>query len=724
MEQLTRGLNEAQAEAVRTTEGPLLIVAGPGSGKTRVLTHRVAALLADGVPAWWILAVTFTNKAAGEMRERLNSLVGDTGKDLWVMTFHKLCVRLLRKYANYVNLAPDFTILDQDDATKIMKAAVLECGVGAEDTRKYLSLVSYAKNNLTEPSQLENAPMKLGIVAEAYEKRKRAAGVVDFDDLLTLVHYLCGIEEVRSELQDRFGYVMVDEYQDTNRVQYEIMRTLTWESRNLCVVGDRSQAIFSWRGAFPGVLEGLLRDFPETKTINLGQNYRSTKKVVALSAAVISSGGEGGGLDLWTENATGEAVRLASLGDDKDEAAWVVGDLRSNTGTSAVIVRTNAQTKPFEDALMAARTSFQLVGAQRFFDRQEVRDVMAWLRAALNGLDYLALTRAAGSPKRGLGEKTLAGWFDLANQLGVAPLTLGRDPESLAVLGSRGVRLVHEFSADVERVAQAALSGPAAAIKAVIAVGLIKEMETERVENVNQLLSSATDFVGEGTGTLDLTREFVESVALTGAVDAGSEGAGSAPVYLITAHAAKGREFDNVYVVGVEDDIYPHAKTEGAASLAEERRLLFVAVSRARTKLTLSWCGRRNRFGKYEDAYPSPFLEGLEDHVDEIVVTPTRRDSWTGTRGILTTPPSSGYGGGGSPSAARAPFRLAPMGPPPEAVAVDVAAFPPGQWVHHERFGDGEVLEVKDTNAKIRFSSGVKTLVLGFAKLVAIEAPQ
>jgi DNA helicase-2/ATP-dependent DNA helicase PcrA len=1061
IEDLVAGLNDAQEEAVKTLEGPVLIVAGPGSGKTRVLTHRVGALLSTGTPPWRILAVTFTNKAAGEMRERLDRLVGEVAKDLWVSTFHSLCVKLLRRYSTYVGLEPGFTILDQDDATKIMKAAVLVCGGAAEDTKKMMRLVSYAKNNLMAASDMEDAPAKLGAVAKEYEDRKTRAGVVDFDDLLTLVWRLCGNEEVAKELRAKFSYVLVDEYQDTNRVQYEILRALTWESRNLCVVGDSDQcllpgtlvktpggsvaieflkendevlgtrgtldlaectvrtvkegtysgpvieahvgkntivgtpqhlvparfegtpgeyyvylmyradrgyrvgrtkgvrtgnyknkpgfivrmnqenadcmwilrvctsiaeasyyesyyaatyglptacfhsngrdmamkaddlirlyseldtegpakrlmddlllhpefphvvpqsgtrrhrvlltmfsdrrgsrplhriswtsndsrriaaarragfsvrdgkkgftgvrvetvradyrdalelalglsvvaearlqrrmlvgehcytlmplanlhrgmrvlvasgsklkdvpvssvthkeysgpvydlevakahnyvaggllvhnSVYAFRGAFPGVLEGFLQDYGEAKKIKLGQNYRSTKRVVALAAAIIAGNPTQERADLWTENDAGELVRLVSIGDDREEAAWVVADVAKREGSTAVIVRTNAQTKPFEDALMSARVSFQLVGAQRFFDRAEVRDTMAWLRGALNPGDYLALTRAAGAPKRGLGEKTLAEWFELANQRGVSPLALARDEDALAVLSTRGARLVAEFAGDVERVATAAMGGPEAAIKAVISVGLLREMERERQENVNQLLSSAEDFMGTEKGSFEMTQEFVESIALTGSADAGVSESATAPLFLITAHAAKGREFDNVYVVGVEEGIYPHAKAEDELSVQEERRLLFVAASRARTHLTLSWCGRRNRFGKYEDAYPSPFLEGLEEHVSEIRVESTRRAEWAGTPRYSPGPKQKFVPAPGG-------FRFAPESQRVAAIAVDSSLYPVGAWVVHPRFGRGQILTSGD-NVKVRFSDQTRVLALAYAKL-------
>jgi DNA helicase II / ATP-dependent DNA helicase PcrA len=944
LEQLTAGLNDAQKQAVLTLEGPLLIVAGPGSGKTRVLTHRVGALLATGVAPWRILAVTFTNKAASEMQERLTTLVGEQGKGLWISTFHKLCGKLLRMYGERIGIDPNFTILDQDDSLKMVKEAVAANGGLPEEARRMQGLISFAKNNLTEPQDMPDAPSKIEYYAREYERRKRAAGVIDFDDMLVLVFQLCQEPDVLSELRTRFSYVMVDEYQDTNRVQYEIVKALTSLSRNLCVVGDSDQcllattpihtptgvtpisevgegsevtatsgsmapraslvreavqrqylgtvvtvkagsheltgtplhlvparvvsaarltalaeesqgvvsltmfagkegqklrhsvllisptsegldmvreagflvepprvgtlgfrvelfyadyrdalqaanrlgkvagaaverrmkigehsyllmpigslhhgmqvltldgdefrevevdevvrseysglvydlevtdthnyvaggivvhnSVYSWRGAYPGVLSGFIKDYPEAETIRLGQNYRSTKKVLAVAGAIISVNPSLARADLWTENVEGEPVRIMALADDREEAAWVAADMRGRAGTTAVIVRTNAQTKPFEDVLMSSRVPFQLVGAQRFFDRAEVKDAMSWLRAGLNHRDRIALVRAAGAPKRGLGDKTLSAWFEAAAARGVDPIELTHDEYAMVDLGSRGAGAVLGFARAIESVSEAAEVGPEAAIKQVVRVGLLEGMERERAENVNQLLSSAADFDGGGLGGLEVTRDFVESVALTGSADAGREDAGAPPAYLITAHAAKGREFDNVYVVGVEEGIYPHVRSEGDEEMAEERRLLFVAASRARHLLTLSWCARRNRFGHYEDSEPSPFLEGLSEHTVEIAVGHTRRDEWRSQ----PTAQSIRNTVGSARITAVASQRAVPS-------KVDTSQYGPGTTVEHATFGRGTIKSLSGDNAVIKFTDKTRTLALGFARLTVV----
>jgi DNA helicase-2/ATP-dependent DNA helicase PcrA len=472
-------------------------------------------------------------------------------------------------------------------------------------------------------------------------------------------------------------------------------------------------SVYAFRGAFPGVLDGFLADYPEAQTIKLGQNYRSTKKVLAVAGTIISPNPTAARAELWTENEHGEDVRMVSVGDDRDEAAWVIADLKRQTGTTAIIVRMNAQTKPFEDVLMSSRIPFQLVGAQRFFDRAEVRDTMSWLRAALNPGDYLALSRAAGSPKRGLGEKTLAEWFAKANERGITPIALAEDELALAELGTRGVKAVYGFAKDVASVARAAEEGPEAALKQVVKIGMVAGMERERAENVNQLLASAADFDPTGEGGLETTRDFVESVALTGAADAGSEAGDAPPVYLITAHAAKGREFDNVYVVGAEDGIYPHSKAEGEVALQEERRLLFVATSRAKARLTISWCSRRNRFGHYEDAEPSPFLEGLEEHTTPIEISSARRNVGDWTKG--TRLPSQ--------PAFRGP-RLSPIGPRAVAAEVDPSLFSVGMEVLHPTFGRGTVKEIQGANIRIRFGDTPRTLALAYARLTPVEPGQ
>ena len=714
LDELTRGLNEAQAQAVRTLDGPLLVVAGPGSGKTRVLTHRVAAILAQGTPAWRILAVTFTNKAAAEMRTRLVDLVGEAGNEAWVSTFHSLCVKLLRRYGETVGLAKGFTILDQDDSLRMVKEGLRAVGGNPDDARKYQSAISWARNNLLEVNEVENAPPHAMAVAQEYEARKTRAGVVDFDDLLTATRRLLANPEVAAELSRRFAYVLVDEYQDTNQVQYEIIRGLTWESRNLCVVGDHDQSIFAWRGAHPGVLEGFRRDYPEAVTIKLEQNYRSTKRVLAVAERVIAGNPSDARADLWTNNEEGEAVRVVGLHDDRAEAEWVVEDLAGRAGTTAIIVRVNSQTKPFEDALMGRRLNFQLVGAQRFFDRAEVRDAMAWLRVALNPNDHLALTRASQAPRRGIGEKTVAAWLDLAAREGVSPLDVAGDPTVLGELGGRASGAIGPFARAIHDVHTAAGEGPEAAVRAVLGTGLLEGMEAERVGNVNQLLGSAANWAGESRG-LAATQEFVESVALTGAADAGSEERGSTPLYLITAHAAKGREFDNVYVVGVEDGIYPHARSESAVALAEERRLLFVACSRARTHLTISWCGRRMRFGTYDDAEMSPFLADVEAVVTQVArAGPAWGDRSGRWEGRANTP---GAGRTGARSASRPGPRMSEPYVAPTPAAVDMGLYGAGTIVEHPTFGRGVVVGVTGTNVRVEFSGGVKTLAAAYARL-------
>jgi DNA helicase-2/ATP-dependent DNA helicase PcrA len=713
---LIDGLNDSQREGVEALSGPVLIVAGPGSGKTKVLTHRVAALLESGVDPWRVVAVTFTNKAAGEMRERLHTLVGEQkAKGLVVATFHSFCVRLLRRYHEEAGMGQDFTIADSDDSRKILRAVLKRREMLPDDAKRYHEAISWAKNNAQGPDSIESTLLHVRDVFVDYQAELSRQNMVDFDDLLTRTLALLRRDaQVREECQLRYQYLMVDEYQDTNLVQYEIVKIIAEEHHNLCVVGDHDQMIYVWRGAFREAVNKFLRDFPEAKVVTLDQNYRSTKSVVSLGRKIIEENESTQRGELWTDNELGESVRVVEVDDDRDEAAWVVGEISRNTGTSAIIVRTKAQTKAFEVALSAHGIAHVVVGTQRFYDRAEIKDALAWLRLALNGHDVGALTRAAGAPKRGLGDTTLAKWLEISRELDKAPVSLSE--VDLEGLSARQRGTISKFCEDVAAVRLAGTRGPGPALEAVFAAGLRASLsgEPDRVENLSQLAGDAAVFLAPASDDepdvvvegLDATRAFVESASLS----SNSDQSDSAQVAVITAHASKGREFDNVYVAGAEAGLYPHRLVvEEEHGVEEERRLLFVAVTRARSKLTLLWCRRRMVFGKWEDSSPSPFLDGLGEHVVEIRGSSSFERGQFQRRDVYAAPRS--WVGAGARETPRAS---------PGAVLATLSAdqLTKGTRVSHLRFGEGTVVaDADEREVKVRFADKSRTLLVAMAPL-------
>jgi len=744
---LLSGLNTPQAQAVSTLEGPLMLVAGPGSGKTRVLTHRMAALIATGTRPWNILAVTFTNKAAAEMRTRLENLIGEPASQVWVSTFHSLCARLLRRFATEAGLPASYNVADADDSKKLIRAALDSLSLMPDDAKRYQSAISWAKNHSQDASSIESELPRVAEVFASYQKALDERQLLDFDDLLLRLRNLLRNPDVLSVLQDRFRYIMVDEYQDTNAVQYEIVRLLASSSHNICVVGDQDQSIYQWRGAHAGAISGFTEDFPGAVVISLDQNYRSTKAIVDVSAALIAPNPAKHRAALWTDNESGEPVRVMTVYDSTSEADYVARSVKNLTGTRAIIVRTNAQTKPFELSLTSLRVPYLVVGAQRFYDRAEVKDALAWLRALLSPADLLSLARAAATPRRGLGEKSLAEWFTLAASHNLDPVALMADPTLAATLPGRVRNAAQAYCDVLVAGQQAAARGPLEALKYVYEAGLMETYspDPERVENLEVLLNEATNFQAppevddDGnvttvpTDSLEATRLFVESATLASSADADAD---QNPVYLITAHASKGREFDHVYVAGVEDNIYPHHMVGNSESaVAEERRLLYVACSRAKVTLTLTTCLRRQTFGEWQDTQPSRFLE---DMPEEVIFADL---------GGSSAPPrstsSSGYGknqpAAKKPFAASAPKRQIPpaaakkaprpqfshpLNPIPEVPPLEEEVLRAGVTVVHPTFGPGKVIEdAKNNQVKVRFEDQVRTLALRFAKLTLENAP-
>lgn len=735
-ERLLAGLNADQAEAVTTLDGPLLVVAGPGSGKTRVLTHRIAALVETGTALpRQILAVTFTNKAANEMRERLTTLVGEESMGgMWVSTFHSACLRLLRANPSGSGLPVGFTVLDSEDAKKVLRDTLISLRLEYEksDVKEAMAAISWMKNTLTGPTDDEVAQ-----IAAAYQARLRKMNAVDFDDILLATKNMLEDDQIRNRYRGKFTHVLVDEYQDTNMVQYAIMQSLT--GGNICCVGDVDQAIYSWRGSSPQLLDRFTHDFPGAKVVILAENYRSTPEILEVCQSIIDPNPAAHRGVLRTTNPSGAPVRLGGFDDDRDEVSFVVRDLADrNVSSCVVLMRTNAQTRPFEEQLTRRAIPYQVVGALRFYERAEVKDALAYLRLVTNPRDIVSFARAAGTPRRGLGQVTVDGLITDALATGVPVIDLIRERLDDGAIHGRAVAGVSELLDQLDAVAHAAKTGPAEALRVVLdTVGLKKHFMADksegpdRVANLAELVSGARSFVDspaslrvDGTPVAELdgferTVAFLENTALV-AAPAGEEGA--ARVALMTVHAAKGREFDDVYVVGLEETLFPHFLPHETPNVEEERRLLFVACSRARRHLTLSYAGARLVFGRRVENARSRFLADLPSTVQRVGaaqsssrVPRSGRPAW-GDKYTDSVRSRSNYDREPLPSH---PVPVARAGRPAVAAGPRLAQADAvqGNKVNHKVFGDGEIIEVIGSRVKVQFESVTKELELAFAPM-------
>jgi DNA helicase-2/ATP-dependent DNA helicase PcrA len=710
VEEILAGLNAAQREAVCLTEGPLLVLAGAGSGKTRVIAHRIAYLVARGVDPRRILAVTFTNKAAGEMRSRVEALLAGGGRVPLVATFHATCVRVLRAEIHHLGYPRDFVIYDEDDRLSLVKDILRADGVDERQltAQAVVARISRAKNRLATPADLEAAARSLRDEQVArlfgvYEARLRSAGAVDFDDLLGLTVRLWeGHPEVLGYYRGLWRYVLVDEYQDTNLAQYRLLRLLTDGHRNLCVVGDPDQSIYRFRGAELRNILDFERDFPDCRVVRLEQNYRSTPQILEIAGAVIAHNQARKDKGLWTDNARGQPARLYRAWDEGEEAAWVARTVRDlaaeGVGLDAVAVfyRTNAQSRVFEDAFRRLGLPYHVVGSVRFYERREIRDALAYLRLATNPDDDLAFLRAIATPPRGIGKASLARLVDEASAAGQSLLGASRTADA-AILGVRAARVLREFAALRERLA-ALVAEPrplAARVADVVdAAGLREALRREataeaegRLENLAELAVAAEEFeAGEGTGSL---ARFLDGVALLSDVDELAEPRSA--VTLMTLHAAKGLEFPVVFLTGLEEGVFPHARSlEDPESIEEERRLAYVGLTRPKERLFLSYALSR-RVGGYGGAQePSRFL--LEMPEDALVP--------------VGGPAGRGVGG------------PAPL----DHDAADDYPLRVGARVRHARWGDGRLVGIERDGADflvtVNFAAvGKKRLALRYAQL-------
>lgn len=733
VEALTEGLNPEQASAVRALQGPVVVIAGPGSGKTRVLTHRVAALVRSGL-AWpgEILAVTFTNKAAGEMRERLGVLLGeDTVRPMWVCTFHSLCAKILRIEAQAAGLPRAYSILDSGDVRSILREIHRDLLLPDEaaDVRMSASTISRVKNGAAvRPDE------RTSKVMQAYAARLARLGALDFDDLLLRTRELLENDAViRAKYQKRFRYVLVDEYQDTNPVQYHIVGMLSAGHRNICVVGDADQSIYGFRSATPAALQTFNDDWPDAVVVILEENYRSSGAILSVCQAVIAPNPAKFRSALRTSNAEGDPVQLVICDDDREEARFVATNAARarRSGSTAVLMRTNAQTRSLEDALLQEGVPYTVIGALRFYERSEIKDAVAYLRLLLNPTDAMALARVVANPRRGLGPKAL-GSVEEAAAGGDLVLAIERGLVDGTIMRARNGWEELLGALDAVRVA-AETGGPQAAVKAVLDSGVREhvrvhggENSAERLENLDELLNAAAEFaarnptggVGDDGEIIDprrLTELFLEQIALTASADDTETDSREGAVQLLTAHASKGKEFDTVFVIGVEENLFPHGRRGEVADEKEERRLLFVACSRARSHLTLTRAKRRFVHGNIIENPASRFLDDLPAEVETTdlsrvwpgSVNASRRAPRAGSRSEHWGRPGGNKQGTGSPPGALVDLVRPVVAAGPRLTA-DAAVV--GQRVRHATFGEGTISafsgDVGDEIVAIRFADG------------------
>ena len=729
---LVADLNPSQREAVEHRGAPLLIVAGAGSGKTRVLTRRVAHLLATGdAQPTEILAITFTNKAAGEMKERVAELVGGRAKAMWVSTFHSACVRILRAEAKHLGISSTFTIYDSADSLRLMTLVMRELDLDPKryPPRSFLAQVSNLKNELIDHESFAlSASAHLDkMMAEAYgeyQRRLRRANAFDFDDLISsTVALLQLFPEVADHYRRRFRHVMVDEYQDTNHAQYILVKELVGETGQLCVVGDADQSIYAFRGATIRNIEEFERDYPSARTILLEQNYRSTQTILTAANAVISRNSSRRAKNLWTDAGAGVPITGYVADSEHDEASFVANEIDRLTddegiraGDVAVFYRTNAQSRSMEDVFMRVGMPYRVVGGQRFYDRREVRDALAYLRAVANPEDEVNVRRIMNVPKRGIGDKAEEAIEMFARREGIAFNAALERASEIHNLATRSLNAIEGFVTLMRDLRTVAESGADAAmvLQAILEQsGYLQELQASadpqdetRVENLAELETVAQEFVDDNAeGSLV---DFLERVSLVADSDQlPDEDARGGIVTMMTLHTAKGLEFPVVFLTGMEDGVFPHVRSLGdPKELEEERRLAYVGITRARERLYLSRSIVRSAWGSPAYNPPSRFL-------DEI---PEDTLSWEREGDFVASAPISRGGYGSSPSTTSAALRLGDrivgVGP-----VVSLAA---GDRVTHTKFGLGTVVSTAGagdkSDATIDFgTAGVKRLLLRYA---------
>ncbi len=644
---LLADLNPSQREAVAATEGPVLVVAGAGSGKTRVLTYRIAHLVRDlGVSPYEILAITFTNKAAGEMKERVARLVGPVANNMWVSTFHSACVRILRQEIHRLGYRSSFSIYDDADSTRLITMVIKDLDLDPKrfPPRRMKATISKAKNELidyeTYASQDSGFYHEKGSdIFRLYQQRLVEASAVDFDDILSLtVEILQAFPEVLERWQNRFQYILVDEYQDTNQAQYMLVKMLAAKHRNVCVVGDSDQSIYAFRGADMRNIMGFEKDYPDTRVILLEQNYRSTQTILDAANAVIANNASRQPKRLWTDEGAGEQIVVFEAEDEHEEAAYIAEEIArlQDTGVGlddvAVFYRTNAQSRVIEELFVRFGIMYQVVGGLKYYDRKEVKDALAYLRAIVNPDDQVAIKRIINTPKRAIGDTSVAHIDRFAESVGLTFMDALRRVDEIDALTGRAQNAIAEFVAVMDVLADKAADGPEGALEAALNdTGYFDMIRAERTieamgreENLKELLGAAAEF--EETGPASMGPEewnqldgvgklqmFLESISLVADLDSVEN---TEVVTLMTLHNAKGLEYPAVFLTGLEDGVFPHVRSLGdPKELEEERRLCYVGLTRAEQRLYLTRAWTRNMWGQNNYNGPSRFLGEIPDHL-------------------------------------------------------------------------------------------------------------
>lgn len=763
-EALLGGLNPVQAEAARTTEGAVMIVAGPGSGKTRTLTHRIAYLI-ESRKAWpsQILALTFTNRAAQEMRARVTDLVGPEAKNMWMGTFHSVFSRVLRREAEKIGFTRDFSIYDTDDTERLIRELMTRYGIDSKKVtpRSVRTRISGAKNQMVPPSEylrIAVDPFDLAVAKlyGPYVDALRAANAMDFDDLLGWpIRLFENHPEVLADYQQRWRYVHIDEYQDTNRAQYVLAKLLAAKHKNICVVGDDAQSIYAFRGADIQNILSFQKDYPDARTVRLEQNYRSTQRIVRLADAIIKTNRDQLKKELWTDNDEGDPVVLMESLSERDEAQKIERTLRdahARVGLgwkeAAVLYRTNAQSRSIEEALRRGGIPYRLVGGVSFYQRKEIKDALAYLRLAVNPSDEASFLRVLNVPARGVGQKTIDQMRAYAAEHNVPLWQAAQDPDGVG-LTARAAKAVEGFAFLVARHASKVQTAPAdeLAREYVAETGLLQSLRDEntpeslaRLENVHELLNAVAEFAGSsGDGEARTLSEFLQEVSLVADTDRMTDDENR--VTLMTLHASKGLEFKVVFVTGLEEGLFPlAAAAQNPRELEEERRLFYVGVTRAEEALFLSYARSRYRFGEQSTSVRSRFLDELDGAGDLIRTESGGRFEARRGRFELDTEDdgsdTSGRYGRMDPNYWKSSLR--PDAAPPvrktraqidteRQVVYDEgeAAIVVGANVHHATFGSGKVIGVEGAGeraaATVFFRSvGQKKLKLKFAGLQVV----
>ena len=765
---LLDALNEPQRQAVMATDGPLLILAGAGSGKTRVLTHRTAYLIEEcGVNPYNIMAITFTNKAAGEMRERIDQMVGYGSESIWVCTFHSTCVRILRRYIDRLGFGTNFTIYDSDDQKTLMKDICkrLEIDTKMYKEKMFLSAISSAKDELIDPIEFETraagdyVKRKQAQVYREYQQALKQNNALDFDDLIMKTVELFKLDkEVLASYQDRFRYIMVDEYQDTNTAQFELIRLLALKYQNLCVVGDDDQSIYKFRGANIYNILNFEHHFPDATVIKLEQNYRSTQNILDAANAVIANNQGRKEKRLWTDNGAGDKITFEQLDTAAEEADFVARDIARRVRKGeyqykdcAILYRTNAQSRLFEERFITANIPYKIFGGVNFYARKEVKDLLAYLKTIDNGQDDLAVRRIINIPKRGIGAASINKVALYAQEQEISFYDALCVAEQVPGLGKAAAK-IRPFVLFIQSMkAKAKLLSVADLLQEVIeTTGYVRELEAEgtdeaeaRIENIDELISKAVDYAeGEEAPTLN---GFLENVALVADIDSFDEN--SDYVVLMTLHSAKGLEFPNVYLAGLEDGLFPSymsiTSDNSQAEIEEERRLAYVGITRAKKNLTITSARVRMVRGQTQYGKVSRFVREIPPELlsgkiyePKTKEEPIEQSTFQKARKAFRTVPSyggSGYGkevGEGYGSTFHSSKATKPVYTKVEnqrdfGSVGGALSYQVGDRVRQIKFGDGEVMAIvcggRDYEVTVDFDkAGTKKMFASFAKLKKI----